>query len=330
VDRLRDRGDVRRLTRLLGKHDWLVDADGRARDLAVHRRTEAVRALGSLEDPEAEAGVLVALSDSEPVVRLAAVEALAPDPGDAAARALAGTAATWRAPALRRARAAAVDLLVSLDDEVLATVFAETLMEEARQDPLTSEDEQALRSLFSVEPGRAAEVLAEGLAERLSAAGARERHSARQVLGTLGGVAVEPLIRALADPARREAACAALGALRDTRAVPALISLLGHADTQSRIRAACALGEIRDPRALDALVRAAGDDDPRVRDAALDAIGRLGYAIEFSGAAAPKPLDRPRDRRGEQGDRSREGSPAPQAPLDPRAVLRRLLAWRQR
>ena len=93
AERLAARGDVRRLIRLIGKHDWLVDADGHARDLAVGRRIEAVAALGSIESGDAEAGILIALADDDPRVKLAAVEALGSKPSARAARALARAAA---------------------------------------------------------------------------------------------------------------------------------------------------------------------------------------------------------------------------------------------
>jgi HEAT repeat protein len=272
--------------RLLATHDWLVDADGQARDLAVGRRLEAVAALGTIERPDAEAGVVRALDDDDPRVRRAAVAALGPEVSPKAATALARAAATWRDPGLAQARAAALDLLAGLNDEVLAVVFAETLMDDPQFERLRETEEAELRRLFAAPQGRATEVLAERLALRLSATDHAERHRAHQVLVILRSAAVEPLVDALSDPACFEPACAALAAIRDTRAVPVLVSMLGDGDSSTRAMAARTLGAIRDPRAVEPLIRAAEDPDPDVRDAALDALDRLRAVVDLMGAAA--------------------------------------------
>ena len=286
AQRLAARGDVRRLIRLLGTHDWLVDADGQARDLAVGRRLEVVAALGSIERGDAEDGLVLALADDDPRVRQAAVVALGADASDKVAKALARAAASWRDAGLAEARAAAVEALVTMDDEVLAVVFAETLVDDRQSEQLSPDEEAALRRLFDVEQGRATEILAERLALRLSAPNRGERRRALQVIVTLGGVAVEALVDALADTERRQAACAALAAIRDTRAVAALVSMLDSGDAAARAMAARTLGAIRDPRAVEALVRAGNDADPDVRDAALDALNRLGAVVDLLSAAA--------------------------------------------
>ena len=287
VERLAARGDVRRLVRLIGKHDWLVDADGHARDLAVGRRIEAVAALGSVESGEAEAGILIALADDDPRVKLAAVEALGPKPSARAARALARAAAAWRDPSLSQARGAALELVISMADEVLAVVFAEVLVEDPQRAALTADEEAQLRRVFDIEQGRATMVLAERLVQRLASPDVRERRCVHQVIVVLGAAAVEPLVAALNDPVRRAPACAGLAAIRDTRAVPALLPILDSPSAQDRAMAARTLGAIRDPLALDDLVRAGKDPDPDVRDAALDALDRLRSLVEVLGAGSP-------------------------------------------
>jgi HEAT repeat protein len=117
------------------------------------------------------------------------------------------------------------------------------------------------------------------------------------VLVALGGSAVRSLVDALADPTRSEPACAALAAIRDVRAVPSLVWLLGNGEPRGRAAAARALGAIRDPGAVDALVNASKDADPDVRDAALDALDRLGTVVDLLGAAALASLF---DRRAEE------------------------------
>jgi HEAT repeat protein len=323
IERLRDRGDSRRLIRLLDKHDWLVDRDGMARDLAVGRRVEAVTALGTIDTDHAEEGVVRALEDDDPRVRLAAVMALRPKPSSLAAETLARTAPAWHEHTAQRARAAAVDLLVDLGDEILAVVYAQTLANDPVREELTAQDEEDLRRLFRGGGGDEATALGERLAERLAAPDDGRRRRAEQLLVALGGPAVMPLIGALEDPGRQHPACVVLGRIRDVRAVPALIGVLRSGRPDSRPAAARALGDIRDGRALEALLQAASDGDTAVRDAALDALDKLRSLVAGIGAAA---LARSYDKNAAE-ERQR---PA-ELPLgltnrpDHRALLRRLL-----
>jgi HEAT repeat protein len=285
AERLAARGDARRLVRLLRDHDWLVDADGHARDLAAPRRLEAVAALATVDSEEAEDGLVLALHDDDPRVREAAAVALGVEASPRAAHALARAAATWREPGLASARAAALDVLVRMNDDVLGVVFAEALLEEEELGELRPDEDRALRRLFAAQ-GPATDVLAERLGNELDdpdEAFARRTH---QVLVALGGSAIPSLVDALADPARAEPACAALAAIRDVRAVPSLVWLLGNGEPRGRAAAARALGAIRDPGAVDALVNASKDPDADVRDAALDALDRLGTVVDLLGAAA--------------------------------------------
>jgi len=318
IERLRDRGDSRRLIKILDKHDWLVDRDGMAQDLEVGRRVDAVKALGTIDTDHAEEGVVRALDDGDRRVRVAAVDALLPSPSDLAAETLARTAAGWRGPDFERERAAAVAVLADLDDESLAVVYAQTLANDPDRDELTAQDEEDLRRLFGSAGGADAAALAERLAERLGEADERRRRRAHQVLVTLGATAVVPLTAALQDPVRQELACTALGQIRDKRAVPALVRLLGSGDTGARAAAARALGDIRDGGALEALVHAASDSDARVRDAALEALDKLRSLVAGLGAAA---LAESLERGAAEG-----GAPGPLANgHDRRAILRRLL-----
>ena len=286
AERLRDRKDVRRLARMLERHDWLVDPDGVALDLAVGQRLEAVTALGSIDAEEAERAVVTALHDDDPRVIRAAVDALGPTPGPAAAKALAQAAGSWRAPILADARRAAIEVLVGLDDEVLAVVFADSLLTNVGNAAIAGEESAALRRLFSVPLGRASEVLADHLTTLLTAGDEAERGAAEQILGALRVVGVDALVATLGDPPRRPAACAALGAMRESRAVPALLTLLEDPDPSTRVVAARALGDIRDPAALEGLIATAGDSQAEVRDAAIDALNRLGSVVDVFGSAA--------------------------------------------
>jgi HEAT repeat protein len=291
AERLRDRGDVRRLARRLDAHEWLVARDGSRTDLAVGERLEAVVALGEIATEEAEAAIAGALGDRDVRVRRAAVEALGPSPGVPALKLLARAAAGWDDPALADLREAAVALLVEVGDELAAVEFAHVLVDDPERSALDTAEEEALRRLFDADRGSLAAVLAEELASRLGA-GDDAAHRAWQTLVAMGDVAVGPLIAALDDAPRQPAAAAALGALRDGRAVDPLAGVLANAPAPARAAAARALGEIRDPRAVPALVQATADADAHVRDAAMDGLDRMrGVVLAMLGAAARPEAD---------------------------------------
>jgi hypothetical protein len=134
------------------------------------------------------------------------------------------------------------------------------------------------------------------------------REAAAQALGSLGELAVDPLVEALADPdwhirmgsaialriigdprgvepliraigdenrfVRREAV-KSIGRIGDPRATDRLIAALEDPDTGVRIRAVAALGKIADPRALPPLTRALTDRDSEMHDAAVEAISKI-------------------------------------------------------
>src|SRR4051812_39237136 len=151
VDRLRDRGDVRGLVRVLRKHDWVVDRDGMATDLEVKRRTAAAAALGAIKGRAAEDGLVLALADDHPAVRRAAVEALGPTPSPYALKALSHAAATWREPSLEDARAAAVQLLVEVGDELHAVEYTQVLVADESRSSLSAEEVSTIRMLFGAD-----------------------------------------------------------------------------------------------------------------------------------------------------------------------------------
>jgi HEAT repeat protein len=90
--------------------------------------------------------------------------------------------------------------------------------------------------------------------------------------------AVEPLIRALADPNVRvySRAAEALGQLGDLRAVEPLIQSLSDSDSDMGSSFAEALGQLGDPRAVEPLIRALADPGRRVPSVAAEALGQLG------------------------------------------------------
>lgn len=100
-------------------------------------------------------------------------------------------------------------------------------------------------------------------------------------LGRLGGSrAVDLLIEFLGDDslsvyARGEAATA-LGWLRDKRATPHLIAMIGDEAVEIRQKVTRALARIADPAAIDSLIAALKDVNPVVRGNAVRALGSIG------------------------------------------------------
>ena len=101
---------------------------------------------------------------------------------------------------------------------------------------------------------------------------------AASALVAIGDSTKPALRRTLTAPvwvARRHAAWA-LGALKDSEAVPALIDALKDTDAGVREQVAWALGAIGDRRAVDGLVNALSDSAPGVRKQAAWALGAIG------------------------------------------------------
>jgi HEAT repeat protein len=114
--------------------------------------------------------------------------------------------------------------------------------------------------------------------------GITERAHAAYLLGFCGEHGVETLLRTLEDKDEDEvwgpvrgAAAVSLGRLKATKAVPALISMLGKdPNWRARRTAAVALGMIEDTSAALPLARALEDENVYVREEAVRALGKLG------------------------------------------------------
>lgn len=123
--------------------------------------------------------------------------------------------------------------------------------------------------------GLAAEILAQLRAELASERDDVAAAAARR-LGEIGGPeAVEPLVSALAvgvSPLVAAEALAALGALRDGRAVPVLLMYAGNMNVPVRVAAVKALGALSDPRVAEVLIDRLGDAAAPVRAAAAEAL----------------------------------------------------------
>ncbi|GAB1540027.1 hypothetical protein NUACC21_26960 [Scytonema sp. NUACC21] len=104
------------------------------------------------------------------------------------------------------------------------------------------------------------------------------RSSAARALGEIKDTqAVTALIYALNDENSfvRRIAADALGKIKDIQAVTALIHALNHEDFSVRSSAAIALGKIKDPQAVAVLIHALNDEDSDVRSSAARALGEI-------------------------------------------------------
>jgi HEAT repeat protein len=278
VRRLARRGDVDGLAAAAAFRDDLSERDGRALDLGAATRRAAVEALAGRQEPAARAALREAVVDSDDEVRATAIAAVR-EAGDEAA--IGPLAESWR----RAREAAALDALVSFAEPPAADAYAHAL-----SDAVEPDDAESIRELLGrVTPEFAAALLA-GLARQLGADDGRGERAAA-LLAAAGPAAVEPAVVALSDPTGRLRAAATLGALRDTRGVAPLVTLVGDADPAARRAAVSALGDIRDARAVQALLGATRDDDFDVRAAAVDALNGLGaVAVIYSIGALVRPL----------------------------------------
>jgi len=96
-------------------------------------------------------------------------------------------------------------------------------------------------------------------------------------LGKIGGAAVEPLLKLLADRTQghRDRAAMALGIAKDPRAVQPLIRALLEKEAPLRAAAAEALGGLKDRRAVEPLIGALGDPQDEVSRGAQSALEEL-------------------------------------------------------
>ena len=270
------KGNVDGLVRALSYEDRAVDRDGNVLDLAVNVRRSATEALAGMESRAAFDGLLRALDDPQPSVRIMAVNGLRERGDPLAVEQLTSAATSWTEPEYAEARAEAVAALAFLRDPTTPRRVAAGLLTRAAE---LDEDSDApvLRKLARAGGHDALVGTIADLVTRLREGSAPAR--TRTLLVWLAPESVEPLIEALdAVPARGEA-IAALGETRDSRAVEGLCAvLLGDAEPPIRAAAARALGEIRDPAAVEALLLASGDHEYEIRAAAGDSFDKLGNA----------------------------------------------------
>lgn len=211
--------------------------------------------------------LLSVVSDENPAVRLAAVEALGhlEDP-----RAIDALVQALRTDTDARVREAAANALGEIDSARAVPGLIAALGSER----VTAVRAKIAWALGEIDDPRAVDAL--GAAVRDSEAEVR-----RQAVWALGEIdspsAVPKLIPALkdADVETRKQAAWALGELESPDAIEALAAATKDADAEVRKQAVEALGDIEDKRALPALSAAIGDPEVEVRRQAIEAIGQL-------------------------------------------------------
>ncbi len=157
--------------------------------------------------------------------------------------------------------------------------------------------------------------------------------AAMLALTDIGGPAVEPLVGSLEndDPGVRMMAVAALGRIRDSRAVGPLIEVLEN-DEDSLVRAAAvdALRKQKDPRALEALLAAEQNGNWVVRSLAKSAVEEVRAPSGEEGAPAPeepRSVQEPQ-RAGDEGDGGEAATAkASGAPSDEEMTDEDLIPW---
>jgi HEAT repeat protein len=274
IEKLARKGDVTRLTELLGREDLVRQSNGRLTDRDAELRVAAVSALSGIEGAVALDGVSRGLRDPVPAVRSAAIEGLRRRGYVEAAQPLINSVTNWTEPSHAALRGEALDTLASFGDpELPRRVAAELLSREAEPDDA---DAEVLRRLVeSAGPGAPA-ATCDYLVLRLREGSVSSR--ARVLLAALAPECVDRLIDCLEDPSVQREAALALGSIHDARATNPLCHLLMQSEEPAvRAAVAWALGELRDPAAVAALLHASGDDDYDVRVQTIDAFDKLGH-----------------------------------------------------
>ena len=233
----------------------------------IRLRCAAAAALGQTRNPAVVAPLVKALGDKSASMRVWAAVALN---GNSASEVI--TALT---KALQdeddRVRVRAADALAAvLDPKVVDPLV------KATNDTSAEVRTWAVIGLGNYEDKKAIDTL--GLA--IGDSDVEVRLAAADSLGRTGSpLATQYLISRLNDFGEevevRAAAARALGALRDSRAVPALLGLIGDANPKLRQWVVSALGRIGDARAVEPLIGALADGDPSVRGWAAIALSRF-------------------------------------------------------
>ncbi len=184
----------------------------------------------------AVAGLSAALSDADPLVRLAAAEGLGGIEDPRAVEALSRALRSDESVEVRRMAAWA---LGEIEDAAGVPALSDAL----RSDKDEEVRRMAAWALGEIESATAVEALGAALKD--------------------------------SSPEVRKTAVWALGEIESPNGVPHLLPFLKDENAEIRHQAAWALGEIESPRAVEALAAAIGDRDPKVRETAVWALGEI-------------------------------------------------------
>jgi HEAT repeat protein len=287
VKSLAKAGDVEGLIDATRHQELVPGRDGTTVDVGAPVREEAVFALRDVAPDRAGDAFVRALSDPVDGVRCAAAVALY-ERGDA--EALADAVAVLPAEA-GKARDVALRALFELRKPQTSRRLAHALVYRRDERPLKDADASLVPSLLRAEgrpeaPGEVVELLVVALGDERDAVADR----AEDMLVRLAPASTEALIRELASGAAPRRAAAALGTIKDARALESLVAALSHPDSRVRGECCVALGELRDPAAVEHLLAATRDPEHGVRlraGAALDSMGTAAVAVSVATLLRP-------------------------------------------
>jgi HEAT repeat protein len=238
---------------------------------------------GRAVSQRAIAGLSVALSDRDPLVRLAAAEGLGGIEDPRAIEALSRALRTDESVEVRRMAAWA---LGEIEDAAGVPALSDALRSD-RDDEVRRMSAWALGEIESA-------TAVEALGAALKDSSPEVRKTAVWALGEIespnGVPHLLPFLKDENTEIRSQAAWA-LGEIESPRAVAALSAAIGDREPKVREMVVWALGEIEDASATEALARALRDDNVGVRRKAAWAIGEL----DLSGEAPPALIEATRD-----------------------------------
>jgi HEAT repeat protein len=250
------RGDEREAVRRLYRDFGLTVSElRRLRSRLARRRAAAAAHLGILRYPESLAGLIRAMADRDPLVRLAAVRAVGQVGGSEAMATLIPTLGDPRGMVARRALDILAERGIQAVDQIL-TYAQSTDSRDGRR--------AAIELLGLLRSPRAVPYLLEWI----RTAHPDERLPAVRAAAAIGDPRfLEAFHVLLADPQWevRLQAAKGLATLGSTASIPVLRRALGDPHWWVRFRAAVALAEIGGP---DALEEALLDTDPHVQELA--------------------------------------------------------------
>ncbi|HKP85424.1 MAG TPA: HEAT repeat domain-containing protein [Blastocatellia bacterium] len=243
---------------------------------SISTRLLLAEGLAKFDKMEARPALTRLLEDPEPQVRAVSVATLA-KAGKGDSKGEDEAALTLLIAALRKEKSppvlsAITDALATFDRARVADMLLNSKSPEGKL------SQPVMRALAAID------VTTDTLLGQLATGDASARLRAADRLALMGDAkAVPPLIEALATSKElqlRVAAAQALGALKDRRAVDALVAASGAAEKDVRLAAVNSLGLINDHTSAEALFVAAKDTDQGVRDAAVQALAAMGVSVE--------------------------------------------------